>query len=107
MIPRNEIQNWLQTEGDGGLEILDDAAIVERVRNPEQVEEDDGIVDNQSPVTASAMNKAVLLCNHLSDLIQRAEDSEHIQGMFDMQPFLRNKHFEISAHQSTIEDFIG
>jgi hypothetical protein len=112
IIPRTEIQSWLQTEeGDGGFEIFDDAAIIERVRNPEQVgeqvEEDDGIEDNQSPVTASEMNKAVLLCNQLSDLIQRAGGSEHIQAMFDMQAFLRNKQFEITTHQSTIEDFIG
>ena len=26
---------------------------------------------------------------------------------FDMQAFLRNKQFEITTHQSTIEDFIG
>jgi len=114
IIPRNEIQSWLQTEeGDGGFEILDDAAIIERVRNPEQVgeqiEEDDGIEENQSPVTvtASEMNKAVLLCNQLSDLIQRAGGSEHIQAIFDMQTFLRNKQFEITTHQSTTEDFIG
>jgi hypothetical protein len=61
MIPKNEIQNWLQTkEGDWGFEIFDDVAIIERVRNPEQVEEDDGIVDNQSPVTASAMNRLIV-----------------------------------------------
>jgi hypothetical protein len=85
---------------------LDTAGIIDRIRNPpvEQTEEDDDIVEPS--VTASEMNKAYLLCSQLSDLIHKVGDSQHVQTMYDLQAFLRQKQFETSSHQSAITDFL-
>jgi len=108
VIPTQDIESWLQTEeGDNGYEILDTAGIIDRIRNPEPEqlnehveEDDDGTI--QTSITASEINRAVFLCTQLSDLIHKAGGSEHIDNMFDLQAFLRNRQFEISTHQSTI-----
>ncbi len=105
VIPRHEIESWLQTEeGDEGFELMDSAGIIERVRNPErivdQMEEDEA--DEEPPVAAGDVNKAVLLCTQLSDLIHKIGGSEQVQALFDLQVFLRNRQFEASTYQSTI-----
>ncbi|RMZ98274.1 hypothetical protein BpHYR1_045527 [Brachionus plicatilis] len=77
---------------------MDSAGIIERVRNPDRIDE----ADEEPPVAAGVLIKAVILCTQLSDLIHKFQGSEQVQALFDLLVFLRNRRFEASTNQSTI-----